>query len=109
MGRGQQERTSDERVFMSEHSPFTRDGFAKLLKAAAARAGMTKGVILGCFRIGSPPQYAAHFAVHRWHRHGVFKGIRDRQRPRPRCCRNNVIEIALLIPMMVPRSTLLPH
>lgn len=33
------ERASDEYVFVSERgSPFTRDGFAKLLKAAAARA-----------------------------------------------------------------------
>jgi type 1 fimbriae regulatory protein FimB/type 1 fimbriae regulatory protein FimE len=34
------ERASDEWVFMSERGPFTRDGFAKLLKAAAARAGI---------------------------------------------------------------------
>jgi type 1 fimbriae regulatory protein FimB/type 1 fimbriae regulatory protein FimE len=34
------ERSSDEWVFMSERGPFTRDGFAKLLKAAADRAGI---------------------------------------------------------------------
>jgi integrase len=34
------ERQSDEYVFMSERGPFTRDGFAKLLKAAAAKAGI---------------------------------------------------------------------
>ncbi|HEY2531301.1 MAG TPA: tyrosine-type recombinase/integrase [Xanthobacteraceae bacterium] len=34
------DRTSDEWVFMSERGPFTRDGFAKLLKAAADRAGV---------------------------------------------------------------------
>jgi integrase len=34
------DRTSDEYVFMSERGPFTRDGFAKLLKAAAERAGV---------------------------------------------------------------------
>jgi integrase len=35
------DRTSDEYLFVSERgSPFTRDGFAKLLKAAAARAGI---------------------------------------------------------------------
>lgn len=34
------ERTSDEWVFMSERGPFTRDGFAKMVKAAAARAGI---------------------------------------------------------------------
>jgi integrase len=32
------DRQSDEYVFMSERGPFTRDGFAKLLKAAAERA-----------------------------------------------------------------------
>jgi type 1 fimbriae regulatory protein FimB/type 1 fimbriae regulatory protein FimE len=32
------DRTSDEWVFMSERGPFTRDGFATLLKAAAAQA-----------------------------------------------------------------------
>jgi type 1 fimbriae regulatory protein FimB len=32
------DRQSDEYVFMSERGPFTRDGFAKLLKAAAAKA-----------------------------------------------------------------------
>jgi integrase len=31
---------SDEFVFMSERGPFTRDGFAKLLKAAADKAGV---------------------------------------------------------------------
>jgi integrase len=34
------DRASDEWVFMSERGPMTRDGFAKLLKAAAARAGI---------------------------------------------------------------------
>jgi integrase len=34
------DRQSDEFVFMSEHGPFTRDGFAKLLRAAAKRAGI---------------------------------------------------------------------
>jgi type 1 fimbriae regulatory protein FimB/type 1 fimbriae regulatory protein FimE len=34
------ERASDEWVFMSERGPFTRDGFAKLLKATAGRAGI---------------------------------------------------------------------
>jgi type 1 fimbriae regulatory protein FimB len=34
------DRQSDEYVFMSERGPFTRDGFAKLLKAAAAKAGV---------------------------------------------------------------------
>jgi type 1 fimbriae regulatory protein FimB/type 1 fimbriae regulatory protein FimE len=35
------ERTSDEYVFVSERgTPFTRDGFAKLLKAAAAKGGV---------------------------------------------------------------------
>jgi integrase len=34
------ERESDEYVFMSERGPFTRNGFAKLLKAAADKAGI---------------------------------------------------------------------
>jgi type 1 fimbriae regulatory protein FimE len=34
------DRRSDEYVFMSERGPMTRDGFAKLLKAAAERAGI---------------------------------------------------------------------
>jgi integrase len=34
------DRQSDEYVFMSERGPFTRDGFAKLLEAAAKRAGI---------------------------------------------------------------------
>ena len=34
------ERQSDEWVFMSERGPFTRDGFAKLLKATATKAGV---------------------------------------------------------------------
>jgi hypothetical protein len=34
------ERQSDEWVFMSERGPFTRDGFAKLVHAAADRAGI---------------------------------------------------------------------
>jgi integrase len=34
------DRQSDEFVFMSERGPFTRDGFAKLLKAAADKAGV---------------------------------------------------------------------
>jgi type 1 fimbriae regulatory protein FimB len=34
------DRQSDEFVFMSERGPFTRDGFAKLLRAAAKRAGI---------------------------------------------------------------------
>jgi type 1 fimbriae regulatory protein FimB len=34
------DRQSDEYVFMSERGPMTRDGFAKLLKAAADRAGI---------------------------------------------------------------------
>jgi integrase len=34
------DRTSDEFVFMSVRGPFTRDGFAKLLKVAAERAGI---------------------------------------------------------------------
>jgi integrase len=34
------DRQSDEFVFMSERGPFTRDGFAKLLRAAAKRAGV---------------------------------------------------------------------
>jgi integrase len=34
------DRESDEFVFMSERGPFTRDGFAKLLKAAADKAGI---------------------------------------------------------------------
>lgn len=34
------ERSSDEWVFMSERGPFTRDGFRKLLKTAADRAGI---------------------------------------------------------------------
>ncbi|HEY2534687.1 MAG TPA: tyrosine-type recombinase/integrase [Xanthobacteraceae bacterium] len=34
------DRTSEEWVFMSERGPFTRDGFAKMLKAAADRAGV---------------------------------------------------------------------
>jgi integrase len=34
------DRPSDEYVFMSERGPMTRDGFAKLLKAAAAKAGI---------------------------------------------------------------------
>jgi site-specific recombinase XerD len=34
------DRQSDEYVFMSECGPFTRDGFAKRLKAAAERAGL---------------------------------------------------------------------
>jgi integrase len=34
------DRPSDEYVFMSERGPMTRDGFAKLLKAAAERAGI---------------------------------------------------------------------
>ena len=34
------ERQSDEYVFMSERGPFTRDGFAKLLRTVAVRAGV---------------------------------------------------------------------
>jgi type 1 fimbriae regulatory protein FimB len=34
------DRQSDEYVFMSERGPFTRDGFAKLLKATADKAGV---------------------------------------------------------------------
>ena len=34
------DRQSDEWVFMSERGPFTRNGFAKLLAAAADRAGI---------------------------------------------------------------------
>jgi type 1 fimbriae regulatory protein FimB len=34
------DRQSDEFMFMSERGPFTRDGFAKLLQAAAKRAGI---------------------------------------------------------------------
>jgi type 1 fimbriae regulatory protein FimB/type 1 fimbriae regulatory protein FimE len=35
-----EDRASDEWVFMSERGPFTRDGFAKLLQASADRAGV---------------------------------------------------------------------
>jgi len=34
------ERTSDEWVFVSERGPFTRDGFAKMLKATARRCNV---------------------------------------------------------------------
>jgi type 1 fimbriae regulatory protein FimB/type 1 fimbriae regulatory protein FimE len=34
------DRQSDEYVFMSERGPFTRDGFSKLLKATADKAGI---------------------------------------------------------------------
>jgi type 1 fimbriae regulatory protein FimB/type 1 fimbriae regulatory protein FimE len=34
------DRTSDEWIFMGERGPMTRDGFSKLLRAVAARAGI---------------------------------------------------------------------
>jgi type 1 fimbriae regulatory protein FimB/type 1 fimbriae regulatory protein FimE len=34
------DRTSDEWIFMGERGPMTRDGFSKLLKAVAGRAGI---------------------------------------------------------------------
>jgi site-specific recombinase XerD len=34
------DRQSDEFVFVSERGPFTRDGFSKLLKATADKAGV---------------------------------------------------------------------